>query len=1166
MKGMKAKLVSVLTAACLLVGLFAVMPGLAYTGEAGKTATFTSFTEERGRAPEITAMMNTPSATNDYASLYNWKPALGAFGKSADDTAFHFISKWDSPSLPTAEQVNESGVGYPQNPWFGYDVKVGELSNSDILRFSFEFARDMGANNFYAYHIGSGNVRSDTNLFAITAGDGATYDVISLMGQSVGNVNLAQRQWHKVDLVFHIGYEYAGDADISAGTYTAVDCYVDGDLKKEKVLFDADRSIDGYQQLESIDTIRINLDPRARDNVYPETNTYLDNISYEVLSADPQIKPTVLTHTDGTLNSYIDNANRTITSYGQTIAEMTNGLTGENDETIVVVDETGNPVSDTSQTLEHAAYVQVIASETDKAYYKIINRNFPVYAQGEQFVVDGEFLTVSGIHQYTPVSMLLQDLTVDPGYTASVCDADGGAVTADTVLKSGMKLRIAAEDDPAQVVQEFTIEVYAKAIDLSFDDWDVKFYKGSPSESGYMGYNFAGPTLAGIPDGKTAADVAYIETIDEPGRGKVLHAYSESDYSNQASYRHMNVTRGSAPTKAEIGQKFVMEMSAKCDEITSTGFQGNFMKKSGEENGLLNPLYLQNGSILAFGQVIGTYKPNEWYDIKVYCDAQTGEITPFINAQRGATVVSGQLKTFDYFTNFRLIQHFCTKDQIKNAYLDDIRVYGMDALTENFLDTMNTTLESDVFVVKGNSVNGFKGMTAGELISASKVAVGARVEVFAANGIDPVATDDFVQSGMILRVTTADGMNYKNYLLDVEAFTLSDIQYSINGNMIPGRFATGELKAEVDLTSYIDEPVPATVIIAQYENGRLINTAVGNAPATAKDQTVTVSATLNVTKSEGTTVKIMLLESRDTMKPLAASVDLTPFSDSSLESVQKLYPGYTQKAVTFSYDDLNNQDTQLIEIFDKYGLKGTFNLISNRFYNKSESEKQALIERYANHEVANHSETHPWMNPATTDHPDYLTLEECVENIRTGQEQIEEVFGRDASGFAWPYGAPTGREDYNELVEQLRQMGVKYARPTATNTDFALPTDWLDWRATCHHDQANNFVDEFLSMPNDGELKLFYVWGHTYELDETHKPEETTKMRWDDMEAFCAKFEGRTDVWKATNMEIHDYVEALKKLDVNYDTNTVTNQSDMDLYVQINGVNMTISAGEHVTL
>ena len=38
------------------------------------------------------------------------------------------------------------------------------------------------------------------------------------------------------------------------------------------------------------------------------------------------------------------------------------------------------------------------------------------------------------------------------------------------------------------------------------------------------------------------------------------------------------------------------------------------------------------------------------------------------------------------------------------------------------------------------------------------------------------------------------------------------------------------------------------------------------------------------------------------------------------------WPGFKRKAVTLSYDDGVVFDRKLIEIMDKYGLKGTFNI------------------------------------------------------------------------------------------------------------------------------------------------------------------------------------------------------------------------------------------------
>ena len=77
------------------------------------------------------------------------------------------------------------------------------------------------------------------------------------------------------------------------------------------------------------------------------------------------------------------------------------------------------------------------------------------------------------------------------------------------------------------------------------------------------------------------------------------------------------------------------------------------------------------------------------------------------------------------------------------------------------------------------------------------------------------------------------------------------------------------------------------------------------------------------------------------------------------------------KAITFSYDDGVTQDIRLIELFNKYNVKGTFNLNSELLglpgelvrndvridHNKVKPEDVKHI--YEGHEVAVHTLTHP---------------------------------------------------------------------------------------------------------------------------------------------------------------------------------------------------------------
>ena len=71
------------------------------------------------------------------------------------------------------------------------------------------------------------------------------------------------------------------------------------------------------------------------------------------------------------------------------------------------------------------------------------------------------------------------------------------------------------------------------------------------------------------------------------------------------------------------------------------------------------------------------------------------------------------------------------------------------------------------------------------------------------------------------------------------------------------------------------------------------------------------------------------------------------------------YPGGKAKAVTFSYDDGVVQDKQLAEIFDKYGLKATFNFmnINPKRHNFSKEEiKEYFLSK--GHEIAVHGAHH----------------------------------------------------------------------------------------------------------------------------------------------------------------------------------------------------------------
>lgn len=274
------------------------------------------------------------------------------------------------------------------------------------------------------------------------------------------------------------------------------------------------------------------------------------------------------------------------------------------------------------------------------------------------------------------------------------------------------------------------------------------------------------------------------------------------------------------------------------------------------------------------------------------------------------------------------------------------------------------------------------------------------------------------------------------------------------------------------------------------------------------------------------------------------------------------FPGGKKKALTFSYDDGVEQDIRLMKIFNKYGMKATFNLNGGHLraeeYTYSAGQihrpmgRKLALETYGgelgkNHEIAVHSYTHPFLDRVPRDMATY--------EIMKDREQLEAIFGRMIRGCAYPMGT------FSDMtVDVLYSCGISYARTTVSTGNFAVPTDWLRMPATCHHNDERLFslADTFMGdIPNDWITPwLFYVWGHAYEFE--------ADDNWDRMESFCEKLSGRDDVWYATNMEIHDYVEAYRALQFSVEGKIVKNPSALPVWFEYGGVPVEVQAGETV--
>ncbi|HOJ11344.1 MAG TPA: polysaccharide deacetylase family protein, partial [Clostridiales bacterium] len=134
------------------------------------------------------------------------------------------------------------------------------------------------------------------------------------------------------------------------------------------------------------------------------------------------------------------------------------------------------------------------------------------------------------------------------------------------------------------------------------------------------------------------------------------------------------------------------------------------------------------------------------------------------------------------------------------------------------------------------------------------------------------------------------------------------------------------------------------------------------------------------------------------------------------------FPEGRAKSLTLSYDDGVEQDIQLIEIMNRHGLKGTFNLNSGLYaaegtvYPKGQihrrmTEKQTT-ETFINsgQEVAVHSLTHSFL--------EQLPIDMAVNEIIKDRENLEKQFGTIVRGMAYPYGTLS-----DSVVEALKFCG-----------------------------------------------------------------------------------------------------------------------------------------------
>jgi peptidoglycan/xylan/chitin deacetylase (PgdA/CDA1 family) len=245
-------------------------------------------------------------------------------------------------------------------------------------------------------------------------------------------------------------------------------------------------------------------------------------------------------------------------------------------------------------------------------------------------------------------------------------------------------------------------------------------------------------------------------------------------------------------------------------------------------------------------------------------------------------------------------------------------------------------------------------------------------------------------------------------------------------------------------------------------------------------------------------------------------------SEKSTE-IDWVYPNGNHKALIMSYDDGLDDDIALAQLFDRYGIIGTFHLNSGLldtraiWYQGKPNEflgtylsKDTLLYVFKNHEIAVHGTYHKALVG--------LSDEEILEEINVDIENLTILSDRKISSMAYAFGSTN-----DHVAEVIGTTPLTNARTVKPSYNFELPQDYYLWNPTCHDSEALEYLEAYLSLDSPS-LSLFYVWGHSWELRDTLRNQNILK--------FCNEIGDRDDIWYTGAGDFADYHASLKVLEI----------------------------------
>ena len=160
---------------------------------------------------------------------------------------------------------------------------------------------------------------------------------------------------------------------------------------------------------------------------------------------------------------------------------------------------------------------------------------------------------------------------------------------------------------------------------------------------------------------------------------------------------------------------------------------------------------------------------------------------------------------------------------------------------------------------------------------------------------------------------------------------------------------------------------------------------------------------------------------------------------------------------------------------------------------------------YEGHEVAVHTLTHPKLTQCDD--------KEVVRQVETDRLNLSELVGYEVVGMAYPCGGVNNDDRVADIIK--KNTGVKYSRTITTNDSFDLQENLFRFNPTVYHldfEEMMQLGESFVELKPETP-KIFYVWGHSYEMD-------YGADYWVKLEEFFKLISNKDDIFYGTNKEV----------------------------------------------